>query len=892
MLDISKSFLYTFGGCSRITSFMKRFLTKLTLSIAALITLTAGVYCAPPVPSLDAVQNYNGPIVMFWGANGAPASTLYTIFIATNSLASMTTTQMLADPLVAKINDTMDSNLSSNYVFTNNTLEQTYYVRMASYDGLEYSSATPQSFAVSRFESPVISSITTKVNRVESTLVDYEKYDNVTSSIKYYSNMSPSPKMLSGKVIFDVLTNEGVTVLTEPVEVALTVTVSSSNYHAVVEEQTWDCSIHGHRHNGTYKIAATPYSSNNTSGAKLTKSVSLDVVHINGATVNYNTVGTSTIHYGPPFTLQYYLSKAAFVTAKIYDRHQNENPLDDTLIRTISSNVPRVIGDTSSYDTLPSYEVWDGRNDSGAIVGNNIYRIELFATSAWDNGDSGFDLPTVDSHTVNGLISFDVLRLIDVSAAGITDTNSLAHIRYTLAGANSLVGGATVKIVICNPGTSFTMATTSGTLTYAGGTSTYTYVAGDPIPSSPATNLKRVFVFARNAGALDETWNGCDSLGKALVNDNYVFAISATDDSGNHAIDNSGNDRLCVGNISIDRTTAETSVDSTPPTVTSISVGGTGISMSGGSILTQSFLTVAVTMADTGGSGVDLANSVVTLTGPTTNTITVTTSNDSVNTITLTCASQQSLNGNYIVRVRPKDLMGNTASDSIVNFTLATASSDTQAPAVTSILVGGVSIAATGTTLTQSFETLSVTLTDAGGAGVDLTGTTITLVDPSTTTPVVTTATNNGSNIITLTFIKQSTDGVYTITVTPKDKVGNTGAAVPYRFTLTLNANAASQSFEESVHAYPNPAKGVDSVTIVFTSPKSMTAKLEIYTLRGELVFEESFAVTASSAEQPKTWSLVNSGGSKLATGVYLYRLFDVNSTSKSKKLKKIIIIQ
>lgn len=888
---------------------MKRFLTKLILSITTLLTLSVGAYCAPPpVPALDAVQNYSGPIVSFWHGNSAPAGTLFHIYIATNPIASLTTAAMNVNATDIVYQGDMQLSSDAPFTYKSTVEDKMYYVRMAAFNTStnEWSAATAQLMAKAKATKINVSSITAIIDGVEGYVVDFDSQTAILRANIAISDPFLSPAYVTLNIVNSA--NTGTSILTQPVQMDISVTVSSTNFSATVPTVTWDGHVKEtnyttHKHCGDYVVSAVATNAQSVTGNTTTKTITVDVVHINvlGGLIYTKTGSDANPHFGPPFKFNYALSKSAFVTWKIWDLHQTPNTSDDTLVKVVVSTVVRSQGDETSnptdFDKMGQYEVWDGRDESGVIVGKDVYRYTVDVIEYWAQpGEAGFSLTTTDGNrlgygTDNFKFAFDTLRFTSVASQGITDTNALAHLKYNLAGVNASMGGAIVKILICNPGTTFTYATQTGTVTYAAGVGQYYYEIGDPIPS-PASNLKRVFKFARSAGAMDETWNGSDEGGNALANNNYVFVISATDDSGNHATDYNGNNHYAIGNVTIDRTAAEQSVDSTPPSVTAMSIGGNGISLTGGTILTQPFTTVAVSMADTGGSGVDLTNSLVTLTGPTTNTITVTVTNDNINTITLTCASQQSTNGTYIVRVRPRDKMGNAASDSIVNFVLATASSDVTPPTVTKVLVGGNSISLTGNdTLSQSFESISVTLTDVGGAGVDLSSTTITLVNPSTTA-VTGIVTNNGTDTITVTFVKQSMDGVYTITITPKDKVSNTGVPVVARFTLSLAASVASRNFADSIYVCPNPAKGVDNVQFRFVTPKTISAKLEIYNIRGELVFEEAFTAAAASTEQNYVWDLKNQAGSKLATGVYLYRLFDDGSTSKSKKLKKIIIIQ
>ncbi len=628
-----------------------------------------------------------------------------------------------------------------------------------------------QQFVTCTVEKPVVTSVTSKVGGVTSNVITPDgSVMTYTITVRGQYGDPIFPPAYVGIDIQTSVSPESIFLQTPTVP--LNVVVSSSNYSATTTFQ-WDGTIYVHngdKRNGTYILTATAIdgsgNANTSIGATFQKATTVSVVHTNaGKGLEYTMLGTSQLSYGAPFYYDYYLSDNAYATWKIFDQTGSE-------VRVIVSTVPRVDGDGSAdsnpgkWDQNANEEMWDGRNDSGLIVPNGLYSFTFDAYNSLDGNGAAI--------TAGGVIAYDVLRIVDVASTGITQTIPLANIKYTLAGASSDDGGATIKIVICTPGTTFYMASVSGSMNYLNGASTYTYVAGDPVPYV-ASNLKKVFVFQRTAGSQTETWNGFDDTGVSLPNNNYVFAISGTDDSGNHAIDNSGNDRVITGNVTIDRTASQTGTVTTPPTISGISAGGTSLALTGGVVLTQPFATLSVQMSDTGGPGISLTNSQVTLTGPTTNTIPVTVS-------------------------------------------------------------------------------------------------------------------NNGSNTVTLTFPQQSTNGVYTVKIVPVDTNGNTASATIYNFTVNISATGVSTAFAQSTFAYPNPVRGANFVTFAYTINAPATIKLEVYNILGEQLYQDSWSVTQSGA-QTKTWALVNQSGSKLATGVYLYRLSSP-SVSSTPKFQKLIIIQ
>lgn len=773
-LDKVFSFYYS------LDTFMEKICRRLFTFIFLALTSTPLAFAvAPSTPNLAAVQNYSGPIMVFWSQGAVTNSdTEFDIFYSTSPLSGLTTSQMQADSTIGRVTSMADTGPNYYTYFTNTINQKTYYVRMAARNSAtdEWSAPTGVMTATSRTETLSVSNITSTVDSIAGSTIDYDS-STITYIISLAGRMG-SPFLPPASVKVDIKTNVNPrSVFVDPSQVSVTVVVSSSNFSASAAFN-WNGRVYtdaGHKHNGGYTLTATPIDSNNSevTAGKLSYGCSVDVVHINsGKGLVYQVQGANQPHYGPPFLFDYYMSKNAFVTWKIWNRNQTPGTADDTLVKVVVSTVPRVTGDSSSapddWDKLVSVEVWDGRNDNGFIVPNDIYRYTVDAVeynSATPNNDN-----TV---TLSGTIAYDVLRIVDLSVTGITDKESLAHIKYTLAGANSDMGGATVKIAICTPGTTFYMASVAGSISYANGAGTYNYVPGDPVPTVSA-NLKKVFTFARTAGDLDETWNGFDEGGAALPNDNYVFAISATDDSGNHAIDNSGNDRIIIGNITIDRTSAQAGGDSTPPTVTTVSAGSTNLSATSGIILSQPFSTVVVRLDDAGGSGVDLQNTMITLTGPTTSTIALTPAYDAA------------------------------------------------------------------------------------------------------------------TNTVTLTFAQQTTNGTYTIRVRPKDKVGNTASDAIYTFTLSVTSGGAAAAFDETMFVYPNPARGVPLVTFRFDITVQSQMKLEVFNILGEQVYDESWTATPGIW---KTWDLKNKDGSKLGSGVYLYRI-TADSVTAKPKLKKLIIIQ
>jgi flagellar hook assembly protein FlgD len=672
-----------------------------------------------------------------------------------------------------------------------------YFVRILAYDfsivGDEVSVIPDQKSVTATQGDLAITSISTTVDGRTSSSVEYDSHTITLAMTVEGSGDGFTGQTYMWLDIRTAVDDKSIFANSAKQPIELTIVFSSISFSATAT-YLWDacCYDHGagqHKHNGTYNMFIYPTKDSSDDEILESQVATVDVVHVNiGEGIEYRQVGSDSeadqIHYGPPFIFDYYLSKSAFVTWKIWDRNQTPTLTDDTLVKVVVSSAARVKSDSSAdpdaWDTNVHREVWDGRNDKGAIVTNDIYRYTFYAIEYWEESGSGFDAATTDRTEYEGTIAFDVLRLMNLASAGITDSNALAHITYTLGGANTEMGGANIKIVICSPGTTFYMAASEGSMSYLNGSATYYYKIGDPLPMQSAS-IKKIFSFDRSAGDQDETWNGYDDAGAALANNNYVFAISATDDSGNHAIDNSGNDRIIIGNITIDRTAAQEAGDSDPPTVTSISAG-------------------------------------------------------------------------------------------------------------TSNSLTGIELTGTPTQLSLPFTTIAVTLTDSGGSGVDLANTSISITAPNGASIAQTAKTNNSVDTITITVAQQSTNGTYSVRVTPRDTSGNTASETIYTFTLSVTQEGVEEAFEDSVYVYPNPAKGLNSVNFVYDISTPTAMKLEIFNLLGELIYKDEWTPT-TIGQQFRTWNIVNDSNTKIATGVYLYRI-TAEGISTSKKLKKVVVVQ
>ena len=178
------------------------------------------------------------------------------------------------------------------------------------------------------------------------------------------------------------------------------------------------------------------------------------------------------------------------------------------------------------------------------------------------------------------------------------------------------------------------------------------------------------------------------------------------------------------------------------------------------------------------GSGIDFANTGLTLTNPDGQSISVNRFDDGIKVLTL---DFQALTqpGGYALSIVPRDLAGNqSATPFVYRFRV-----DVPLPTVSSVLIGGkpgVIVYVNG-----DASNIVATFADLSGAGIDLDdGGSNIAVTSATGLPIPGIITANGTNQLTWTPIvlpaDGSTDGTYTVVVTPKDRAGRQGD-VTYR---------------------------------------------------------------------------------------------------------------
>lgn len=190
-----------------------------------------------------------------------------------------------------------------------------------------------------------------------------------------------------------------------------------------------------------------------------------------------------------------------------------------------------------------------------------------------------------------------------------------------------------------------------------------------------------------------------------------------------------------------------------------------------GDVVSDSMDSVSAQLRDSG-AGIDLVGSTIELFDPMGN-LAGTQSNDGVNTIGYEFEPlpvDSSVNGEYVIRVTPADLVGNSALEPF-SFSFIY---DTTAPVVER------TFPAEGSTIVVGLDGVSAQLTDGNGIGLDLKASKIRLRNPFGQ-KVIGVKSDDGVDTLFLTFpplpADGSRDGEYTITVVGQDLVGNTSAS-------------------------------------------------------------------------------------------------------------------
>ncbi|MFH1783674.1 MAG: FlgD immunoglobulin-like domain containing protein [bacterium] len=684
-------------------------------------------YGAPLPPTSLTATNNGGPISLSWTA--AVGATSYTVYRSTLTITALTDEGV----------EVAGVSTSTTFMDINTEDTITYRYVTTAWDATGESATFSNEAIVTAFYVTLTVSLS-----ADTQLIDYETNGTPAQSVITYTVDSG---YLAQSIAIDIIDNySDSSIFKEPVVVNSATGISSGNY-------TWDGSwfntMQPTKHNGSYTVQVTPTGFDGMSPEYPTQlTITVHVVHVNDVEMIFTDYGQTTIAHGLPMLFSYQLTEDAYTTLAIYNTNGTSSTADDTLVKSFTDEAPRNSeGQTRDFREHQSWDGTYGGPEDGIsaslqykLVPTGIYRFAI---------DAYFDhtgLATRDIATTRGW-SFAVdKRIVDISTEGISENNPLAKIKYTPT------EPANVTIKICKSGTTFSTDVTTG----------------EAIPN-PSTNLVKTFTFYQQAaGEQEVTWDGNDENGTASDDGLYLVVITATDVEGNLFFNTSGTDNLFRTTVSIDRTTSQIATDSTAPTVSSTSP-------SSGSVVTSPFTQVSAVLADeSGGSGVDLDNSTISLTDPSSN-------------------------------------------------------------------------AVSGTT------------------------------------------TNNGTDTLILTVASQSTDGVYTIKVVPKDNTGNTGSDHTATFTLNVTTTSEQTTFQETVYVYPNPAKS-GQATFAYTLSRASNVKLEVYSLMGELVYSSS--KDDVSGDRTWVWNCKNDGGGDVATGLYLYKLTVKEGSNTYETTKKLIIVR
>lgn len=518
-------------------------------------------------------------------------------------------------------------------------------------------------------------------------------------------------------------------------------------------------------------------------------------------------------------------------------------------------------------------EMWDSRDSAGQVVSNGLYIGQFIITNP---------LSTQTTRYIGVFtIPVDVIRFTAFSTEGISPTQSMGKINYTIT------GDATVRIVVAKPGRLFTFDAN-----------------GDAYPLCPAAtpagagciastidvttySVVQTLTYNKRAGTYSEGWNGTDWAGAAVSSGIYSVGISARDGFGNQALNLSGgNDGPVQGTIPVERTAGQSAIDTTPPSVTAVSVGGTSIALGGGTNVNTGFTSIVFTLNKSGGTGVN--SSIVSLTTPNASGAMpgglVTTSGSQV---TYSTATPMNSTGTYTVTIIAKDTLGNMSSVNSYNFM---GSTDTVAPQVGYIQVSGSSISLVGaTSVAPGFTTVVVGLSKESGTGVYVS--TVALSGPS---GAVAGAFVISSNTLTFTAsAAQNTVGTYQVTVQARDSIGNVNNPAPYNFTVSATATSptlqSEAAFKNSLKLYPNPVRTAP-LNIEFTLMAQAVVEFDVFNILGERCFHQSASYAAGV--QTLTWNLVNDGAKTVGNGVYLFRIINKEAGQTFKVIKKVMVLR
>ena len=299
--------------------------------------------------------------------------------------------------------------------------------------------------------------------------------------------------------------------------------------------------------------------------------VNVDVVNFHAIASSPTLVGRITAVAAEPYNLFYRLSKDSTVNISIIDPSLTSG---SQVIRQIVPNLPRV-GEGSPAGTLTNGDFWDGRDDNGDLMPAKSYiaRFNAQSPDTW-----GID----HAYQTDRQVAVDPLQITDVSIAPLANSNTaLAVLNYTLT------EPATTFVDIWTPDTAFTSVDTP-------------YNIDAPNANLAAGNsgqLIRRFIEHKTARSNQITfWDGRDTTGSPVRDNDYVYAINARLPSHDFATGNPTliqNQKPAVGFVPVSRglvgisqISPQTSVFGSSPAISGLPPYNFGYSLSRDAIVT------------------------------------------------------------------------------------------------------------------------------------------------------------------------------------------------------------------------------------------------------------------------------------------------------------------
>jgi len=364
------------------------------------------------------------------------------------------------------------------------------------------------------------------------------------------------------------------------------------------------------------------------------------------------------------------------------------------------------------------------------------------------------------------------------------------------------------------------------------------------------------------------------------LGDNIIQPVAPTDvngqTSGSFVSSVSGEKLIQINVVTDNKVLSSTKtvtywgvIDFTAPTVVFTYPGN-------GATISNEIMVASATISDTGGSGINLASSTISLYRFINNTNVIVASTRTTNGIdTLILKFDRLINGQYGLHVLPYDNNNNVGNLYISSFVVLAA-----LPYV--IETNPPNDALITTAITQVTAKLS-----QGYFPLDLNSSIIKLYD-SNNNEISGTKTNNGVDTLILTFAPLGNNGRYGIHVIPYDTNNNVGTLYISSFNVLI-AIEPKEQFIKSSYVYPNPAKSKASFNYIMKENGKI--KLQIYNILGELLYEEEKEETAGE-NKTLTWDGINKSGNKLGSGVYIYKLIATFGNDRYETTKKMIFIK